>query len=250
MGLVPPARQRRVEGTNQHPDRPEKGRGSEGEETKAVVAGAAVAAVPEAVVAAVPEAAGPLSPEERERSAEQGQTGDVELAASPAPMEAAVIAAVVTAAGRRDGQPNGEELTAAAVFAGTSVAGKDADMQGHGQAAGDSQGPTNGAPALLPACQRRSRRGSCGYSQRRDSPEQGWDPAPRDPSWAGFCKGSRHESQSVRSHPRVARPHCPPPRKQLRTRQRHERRTCAEVTGWHRQQQWHQREQAGTLRQQ
>ncbi|CAI5485308.1 unnamed protein product [Closterium sp. Naga37s-1] len=62
-------------------------------------------------------------------------------------MGPAVIAAVVTAVERRDGQPNGEERTAAAVFAGTSVADEGADMQGHGQAAGDSQGPANSAPS-------------------------------------------------------------------------------------------------------
>ncbi|CAI6010628.1 unnamed protein product [Closterium sp. NIES-65] len=233
MGLAPPARQRRAEGTSLRSARPEKGRRSEWEETmgperteeeaaatveagtgaevaaetvEAATAGAVAVAVPEAVVNTGPEAAiggttgaaaaagvpaaasddgsvshsatphtGPLSPEEREPPAEEGRAGEGELAASPEPMGPAVIAAVVTAVERRDGQPNGEERTAASEFAGTSVADEGADMQGHGQAAGDSQGPVNGAPS--------------GVSKAKPKRKLQVQPAPRRPG-AGLGPGA------------------------------------------------------------
>ncbi|CAI5998230.1 unnamed protein product [Closterium sp. NIES-64] len=119
--------------------------------------------------------AGPLSPEEREPPAERGQAREGELAASPEPMGPAVIAAVVTAVERRDGQPNGEEHTAAAVFAGTSIADEGTDMQGHGQAAGDSQGPANGSPS--------------GVSKAKPKRKLRVQPAPRRPG-AGLGTGA------------------------------------------------------------
>ncbi|CAI5518978.1 unnamed protein product [Closterium sp. Naga37s-1] len=67
--------------------------------------------------------------------AEQGQSGEVGLAESPASVAAAEIAAVVTAAaGGRDREAGGVELTAAAASDGTSAADEGAGTQGHGQA--------------------------------------------------------------------------------------------------------------------
>ncbi|CAI5488473.1 unnamed protein product [Closterium sp. Naga37s-1] len=180
--------------------------------TEAAVLAEAARVVPEAAAAAVSVAAGsvedhvlagetaaasgdgsfspsatpqtaPLSPEEGEPLAEQGQLGEAGLAASPAPVAASVIAEVVSAAvGRRDGEPNGEEAAVAAASTGTPAADGGADTQGHGQVAGGRRGRGKGvaAPAVRgktgkrPRAQPAPRRPGAGLGPGPPGPLLGW----------------------------------------------------------------------------
>ncbi|CAI5536525.1 unnamed protein product [Closterium sp. Naga37s-1] len=230
------ARQRRAKGTSLRSDRLDERGGVRGEGDQgtgdigaAAAPEAAVDVVPEAAAAAVKAAgtvvdpvlaggtaaasgggsflpsatpqAAPLFAEEGGPLAEQGQTVEAGLAASPAPVDVPMIAVVVSAAvGRRDGEPNGEEVTAAAASAGTSAADGGADMQGHGQAAGGRQGHGKGvvAPAVCgktgkrPRAQPTPRRPGAGLGPGPPGPLLGWPlqgQSPREPEHPSPSQG-------------------------------------------------------------
>ncbi|CAI5994527.1 unnamed protein product [Closterium sp. NIES-64] len=142
---------------------------------------------------AIPQA---WQPEELGPPVAQERTEAVVLAASPEPVTASVLAAAVTAAtGEQDGARTEEGAPVAAANAETSAAAEGASTQGH-----DLGGVVDRVvePARLPAPP--AGRRSFEPSQHRGGPEQGWDLVPRDPSWAGFCKGSCHKGKSVTCH--------------------------------------------------
>ncbi|CAI5994175.1 unnamed protein product [Closterium sp. NIES-64] len=124
---------------------------------------------------------GSASPSPIPQARQPGETGPpvaqeptvaVELTASPEPVTASAPAAVATAATGEQGGARTEE--------DAPVADRAAELSG-------LPAPPAGKWRLEPG-------------QHRGGPEQGWDLVPRDPSWAGFCKGSCHKGKSVICH--------------------------------------------------
>ncbi|CAI5931789.1 unnamed protein product [Closterium sp. NIES-65] len=132
--------------------------------------------------------------------------GEQRLADSPAPvgaespptLEAPVIAAAVAEVVGRQEQPPSERLRRLPLSppervqlpwpqACRSTAGRRVILR---------------VPRSLPlsAPPRRGGSRSCAPSQHRGGLEQGWDLGPRDPSWAGFGKSSRHQGKRVCCH--------------------------------------------------
>ncbi|CAI5513156.1 unnamed protein product [Closterium sp. Naga37s-1] len=115
--------------------------------------------------------------------AEQGQSGEVGLAESPAPMATVEIAAVVTAAARRrDREAGGVEVTAAVASDGTSATDEGVGTQEHGQAGGGRQdrGKNVAAPVARgkkgkkPRAQPAARRPGAGLGPGPPGPLLGW----------------------------------------------------------------------------
>ncbi|CAI5999208.1 unnamed protein product [Closterium sp. NIES-65] len=157
-------------------------------------------------VVARPAAMTPPADEILAAEEEQGESGlrvppTPAVADSPPTLEETEIAAVVAEAVRQQGQPPSEAgAPTAAVFAGMPAATATTNTHEHGQAEGGIEGR---AIAVASGAARRGGRRSCARSQHRGGLEQGWDLGPRDPSWAGFGKGRRHQSKRIE---RVAAP--------------------------------------------
>ncbi|CAI7799088.1 unnamed protein product [Closterium sp. NIES-53] len=120
----------------------------------------------------------------------QGLVEEQERASEVAVLAPQAQTAVVTAAAvGEDVGPVEGGVTASAGSAETPVAAVGADTQGRDQVASDTPGRGNGAAAR--ATSGNGVKKFCAQPALR-RPEQGWYLAPRDPSWAGFCKGIRH----------------------------------------------------------
>ncbi|CAI5536529.1 unnamed protein product [Closterium sp. Naga37s-1] len=114
--------------------------------------------------------------EEPSLGADQEQTAEAALSASPAPVTAAVLAAAVSAAtGEQGGASTAEDVMTAAACAETPVAAVAANRQEHGQAEGKIPGRANGD--------------SSGAAQAKLKKKLRAQPAPRRPG-AGLGPGS------------------------------------------------------------
>ncbi|CAI5529227.1 unnamed protein product [Closterium sp. Naga37s-1] len=165
--------------------------GVAGENGTAVIESPTAAGSDTTAAAARPEAAAAVTAAETEAA-------EAALSASLAPVAAAVLAAVVSAAaGEQNGARTEEGVMAAAAYAGTPAAAVGADMQGRVQVANDRRGHGCGT-TVCAACGKAGKNFRAQPAPRR--PGAGLDLASGDPSWAGFCKGSRHESESLSLH--------------------------------------------------
>ncbi|CAI5498109.1 unnamed protein product [Closterium sp. Naga37s-1] len=152
--------------------------------------------------------------------AEEGQSGEVGLAESPASVAAAEIAVAVTAAaGGRDREAGGVEVTAAAASDGTPAADGGAGTQGYGQAGDGRQdrGKSVAAPVARgkkgkkPRAQPAARRPGAGLGPGPPGPLLGWLLQGQSPQGPTRPSSSRAGPSQQIAVDEVSAPTMPPP---------------------------------------
>ncbi|CAI5507402.1 unnamed protein product [Closterium sp. Naga37s-1] len=176
-----------------------------GEEAEALAAdGTAAASGDGSASPAAMDAGAPPQAEEQELAGEQGRTADTMAAATPIP-----VAATAAASAERQAPPPVTTGTAAAATgttpgdleqaeeATTTVGPPAAEVQHEDQRVAGALAAA--ACAKTPAAAKDGETQEHAQGHRGGS-EQRWRLVARDPSWARFCKRSRHKSKSGHRH--------------------------------------------------